>query len=348
MDDPNLSVLAHEIETGACVLFLGAGISVAAGLPSWADLVHLMRTKARLRREYSHLRTADLCRQVLGVRTFNNMIAQEIGTIREPGVLHTKLSLLPVHLFATTNFDQLLEQSLRTIRKTDPRVLALDDVRPWRYIPETPVEPWVMKIHGCIGHSRDRLILSEEDFLSFSTKYDQVERGLGELLARRPVLFVGYSLADWDLLNALQQLRHKLGNDTPNRYFVGFDFELPERRFLEQRYELRTFDIGGAGTTDKTAALARFLDDVMEHFQIPLWIRRLATELGGHIDGRPGILDDPLIGIFPDFDVTAVSRFVVRVQWELGVDLPFDKIVSEPTTIREFLALTRAEQTAPD
>ncbi|BCY11304.1 SIR2 family protein [Actinoplanes sp. L3-i22] len=341
--DPNLTVLAQEIETGKCVVFLGAGISIAAGLPSWADLVRLMRARARLTREYSNLRTADLCRQVLGARAFTELIAKEIGRVRDPGILHTKISQLPVSLFATTNFDQLLERSLRTTRGADPRVLSLHEPGPWRYIPESPAEPWVLKVHGCIGHSRDRLILSEDDLLSFSTAYEQVERGLGELLARRPVLFLGYSLTDWDLLNALHQLRFRLGDDTPNGYFVGYGLELPERRFLEQRYGLRTFDVAGNHATDQTAAWAQFLDDVMEHFQIPLWIRRLATELGGHVDGRPGILDDPLTTIFPDFDVTAASRFIVRVQWELGVDLPIEKIIGEALTIREFLALTRTQ-----
>lgn len=363
--DPNLGMLATEIEYGNCAVFVGAGVSIPSGLPSWSQLGETMRAAARLSNNYGNLRVADCCRQVLGGRTFASLMEAEVNKATEPSAIHRRIAGLPVNIFATTNYDIHLESALREAKKVEPRVLSLDDTTAWLYLPDHPSEPWVMKLHGCIRRTRDRLVISEEDFLSFSACYPNIVQGMREVLARHPVLFIGYSLSDWDLLNILYNLRHQMGEDIPNRYFVGFDLELPERRFLEQRYGLRIFDLaddaartppanpglpvrGNQGEeifADKTGAVIRFLDRVVDRFRVPPWLRACITELGGHVRARPGLIDEPLASLFPGFDVTVMMRLVVRVQWLRGIALPMERLASHDVTIGEFVDLVHRAET---
>ncbi|MGI5400566.1 SIR2 family NAD-dependent protein deacylase [Streptomyces sp. CA-135486] len=348
-DDPDLSVLAAELEHGKCIVFAGAGVSIPSGLPSWPELQRTMKSRAQLRNDYSALRVADCCRQVLGNRTFNEMLAESVGRAGRPGALHRKIAELPVKLFATSNYDTLLERAIRDGTGTDPRILSLSEQSQWLYIPEQPVEPWVLKVHGCVDRCRDLLVISEEDYLSFATTYSHVAKGLHELFARHPVLFLGYSLGDWDVLNVLHHSRLSLNEDVPNRYFVGFGMELPEKRFLEQRYRLRVFDLEGphrAGHVDKTAALLQFLDDVIERFRIPVWLRDIIVGLGGRVEER-GALDASVVSLFPDFDVSAAVRLAVRIKAKRSIDIPVEPLAADGMTLRGLLRIiNQAEEAA--
>src|SRR5262245_28032317 len=48
-DDPALDELRQRYREGNLVLFVGAGVSAAAGLPSWARLVDTLAQRARAR-----------------------------------------------------------------------------------------------------------------------------------------------------------------------------------------------------------------------------------------------------------------------------------------------------------
>ncbi len=347
--DPNVSTLAQEVEMGDCVVFSGAGISIPSGLPSWPDLQQMMKSKAQLRYEYSALRTADCCRQVLGNQIFSKMLVETVKKARRPNEIHQKIADLPAKIFATSNFDVLLERAIRDAGE-EPRVLSLNESTPWLHIPDSPSEPYVLKIHGCVDRCRDSLMISEEDFLLFATKYHDVVKGLHEVLARHSILFLGYSLSDWDLLNVLQQSRHDLDDDVPNRYFVGFSLELPMRRFLEQRYKMRVFDLellNRVAPVDKTKALIQFLDDLIARFRIPRWLTDMIAGLGGRVDERAS-LDATVISLFPGFDVSAAVRLAVRIQAEQGIAVPVEPLATRGMTLRELLqVINEAEQEPP-
>jgi len=344
--DPNFLALAEDLESGSSVVFIGAGVSAAAGLPSWPELVDRMRHRAQLRKSYSPLRTADICRQVLGIRSFNKLVTDQLEGRPVSLKLHEQICKLPSNLFATTNFDTLLEQAMGEVRQARPLVISLNARSDWLQVPDQPTRPWVLKLHGCVERCRDRLILSEEDYLGFASAYPTVSRGTEEILARHPVLFLGYSMSDWDILGALQFVRRAMEGDSPNAYFAAIGAEIAERRYLEQRYGLRVLELAQGDVelsgNEKTEVLSTFVADLSKRFLIPEWLRNAVQRLGGRIDRSPGVLDANVTALFPDHDITATIRLCAKVQSRIGLSLPLERVVGGSFTVRELIQRIRS------
>ncbi len=122
---------------------------------------------------------------------------------------HRSLETNPVELIITTNYDQQLENELNYLN----RGLALKPplkVRP--IIPSSgrqQIQQWeedslnLLKLHGCVSDS-ESLIVTDEDYIkvlnsvggSAATKY--VDVTIQGYIPRAGLLFLGYSLGDWD------------------------------------------------------------------------------------------------------------------------------------------------------
>jgi hypothetical protein len=68
--DPALDELREAYESGQLIVFAGAGVSAAAGLPGWKRLVELLAERARSRKAPPRARSREavsLCRAKLGL-----------------------------------------------------------------------------------------------------------------------------------------------------------------------------------------------------------------------------------------------------------------------------------------
>lgn len=188
--------LIDEILRGNCVLFLGAGVSFEAGMPSSQQLVRALGydpnmvplTVAAQRFEDERGRT-ELC----------NIVKQEFDIATR----FMKLESLPFivnipklsALVVTTNYDTLLEEAFRREEKT-PLTIRRETELPLA----TGKPNVIVKLHGDIDQS-DTMVITQGD-------YARVTAGLREpggfgsllasLLATRTVIFVGFSMADED------------------------------------------------------------------------------------------------------------------------------------------------------
>lgn len=342
-DDSNFRILATELAVGDCVVFVGAGASVDAGYPLWAELEHEMRQWAKIAGIYSPGRVADCCREVVGARLFSEFLERRFRVAPGPSAVHQELSRLPVRIFVTTNFDTLLEDGLAQHAAVDRvDVLTLADAQRWLRVPDEPPYPYVLKMHGCAARTPSELVVSEEDFLSFEYRYPFVLEALRNLLRHKAVLFIGYSLSDWNTLSVLYHVSQTMPRDMPNRYFVGFDLETPFRRFLEKRYQLRIFDLGKAAS-GKTGAdlLVEFLERLRAEFEVPTWLRDAIAALGGSVDPARLHLGTVLASLFPGWDITARVRLAVRAESDHGVILPLDEIAAADLTVGDLVRLVR-------
>jgi hypothetical protein len=249
-------------------------------------------------------------------------------------VAHRRLAELPVDVFVTTNFDTLLERAVRE-RERSVRVLTLADAAEWIQIHESPAECVVLKIHGCIAVTPIRLIVTEDDYLSFTTEHETLVAGLTAILARRPILFVGYSLSDWNLLSILDNVRRMSAGSSMKKYFVGIDIEHSMQKFLEQRHGLDVFNL--ATETSKEQALLRFLDALVAHFNVPEWFRHILFDLGGR-SVHDIAQSTPLDGLASAFDIVARMRLATKIERQKRIRLPMDKVV-RCVTIGDLLQL---------
>jgi SIR2-like domain len=189
---------------GELVPFIGAGVSAAAGLPAWWELLDRVANegellsedpagedrRARLRASLRGLGTldaAELLRTLLGGRVIEAVV-RELDAQRH-SLAHGLLGSLRAPRAVTTNYDRLYE--LACLRPfSDRGGLA---VLPWDAA--AAERSWLLKMHGDVGRP-DSIVLSRGDLVA----YDQTRKPLASLLQAQMltghVLFVGSSMTD--------------------------------------------------------------------------------------------------------------------------------------------------------
>jgi len=205
-----IDALAGEIIKGDVVLFIGAGVSVGAGLPSWEDLTR------RLASEIGYEVPPKGQRIETEVFTkvpqyFENrhgrheLISRVVELIDTTGIKPTKnhqvLARLPIQTWVTTNWDDLLEKTLDEAGRRC-RIIVGGQTLPY----QTAEAVSLVKMHGD-QRQPDTIIITQEDYYSYSRRYPLVRLKLAALLLDKAFLFVGYRLGDPDF----NQLRAEIG-----------------------------------------------------------------------------------------------------------------------------------------
>lgn len=198
--------LASHAKAGDLVVFMGAGVSVAAGVPGWRQLLAQIGTELGASpTELAAMGDLDPRDQAtLLQRQYPDGFARAVEkavAAERPALLHGLLASLPVKEFVTTNFDTLFESAATTA----DRSLAV--------IPGNPVranDRWLLKLHGTLGKD---LILTRRDYLGASTRHVALRGLVQAMLMTRHMLFVGYSLSDEDFHQLVHEVRSSLRED---------------------------------------------------------------------------------------------------------------------------------------
>jgi hypothetical protein len=150
------------------VIFLGAGCSVAAGLPQWGQLLEdLAKTSGMSEPErnnlwkLNHLDQARIIeRRLGGSEKLTAAVRDRIeGRIYAP--IHALLQALPSVEAVTTNYDTLYEQAVVAAGKSIS-VLPYQDTKGTA----SRNSKWVLKMHGCVSRPED-IVLTREDYIRY-------------------------------------------------------------------------------------------------------------------------------------------------------------------------------------
>lgn len=205
-----ISRLARE---GRLVVFLGAGASIGAGLPSWSDLFAKLAARAELddeqREELGHLEHRDAGRILDQRLATHGGLAAAVAAETEAqrcSLLHQLIASLPIREAVTTNYDILFETAWEAVDGQPPRVL------PWDAAPDE--RRWLLKLHGSVEHPGS-IVLSRDDYLRFEAEGVALAGIVQAMLLTRHMLFVGYSLSDDNFHRLVHQVRAAIGS--PNR-----------------------------------------------------------------------------------------------------------------------------------
>ncbi|CAG2155540.1 SIR2 family protein [Cupriavidus numazuensis] len=245
--DPLKQVLLQE----DTVLFIGSGISLWAGLPTWSNMIEELATFV----ERSGA-SADLIRQeakkgdLLQAASygFDKLTKQQIGDFvrsacrygrAKPHEIHRKIVTLGPRCFITTNYDDLIEQGLRLWqpdRFYRPPVTN-------RHLTETAeivharATDFIFKPHGDAGDS-ESIILTREQYRQLLPQGERQAalESVKMLLASRPVVYFGFGLRDPDFIYVRDLLANTYKGGSRDHYAVVADVQEQEIDYWRRNY----------------------------------------------------------------------------------------------------------------
>lgn len=212
--------LADHALRGELALFLGAGVSMAAGLPSWGGLLDVLAVRAGMSGD-ERAALADL-RSMLDQATVverrlkskRESIGQAVAAVLGPhcryALSHALLAALPVREAVTTNYDRLFEEAWS---QPDPGGLS---ILPGAIKPDA--RRWLLKMHGCLSEP-DRVVLTRSSYTRYDEQLPALSGMVQAFLVTRHMLFVGFSLADDNFHRIVDAVRRVRSERRPAGHF---------------------------------------------------------------------------------------------------------------------------------
>ena len=225
LSDMDWDLLLRRIASGRCTPFLGAGASYPA-LPlgseiaqRWAESFGYPLASSRdlpKVAQFLAINRDPLFPHEELIKLIKSAAPPKFNESDEP---HGLLAELPLSVYMTTNCDSFMVWALkgryRDARRAPCKWNAATEGYPSVFDTEpgyqpTPANPLVFHLHG-YDDLAESLVLTEDDYLDFLVSLSRQEELLPvpvkRALAVDSLLFIGYSLADWNLRVILRGLR---------------------------------------------------------------------------------------------------------------------------------------------
>lgn len=220
---------------GQVVAFVGAGLSMQAGLPSWRTLMDTLIAEciadtprktspdveelSRMARgsPLDMLMVAQELRERLGRRRFKEVME---ATFRapdcQPADVHRSLTRLPLAAVLTTNYDKLVETAFAVANADPPRII-LPSNEPAIAALGGSDDFYILKLHGDIDEI-DSVVIGVGDYRKASQTNHLYRITLEALLRDKTLMFLGYSLNDPGFVLLLDQVRGAFQGYNPGHF----------------------------------------------------------------------------------------------------------------------------------
>jgi hypothetical protein len=279
----SITDLVARLRQGEVVLFIGAGLSIGAGLPGWGALIRPLAQSVgyRLPAEDEFL-TAD--HLLTAAQHYENQrsrasllqhLRDELDTTGvRPTPAHSLIVSLRAQVIFTTNYDDLIELALRQAGRRFSAIVSESQLAFWS---EDRVQ--VVKLCGDLQRP-DSVIISKNDFNTYLPTHPRLAERLRTTLESKTALFLGYSLQDPFFNQIWDHIGLDFGKLRRAGYAVLFDVNPLDADDLRQR-GIHVVSLQTQGR-DRTALLAE-------------WLQALAAELesSAEPEARPAAEGQP-------------------------------------------------------
>jgi NAD-dependent SIR2 family protein deacetylase len=278
------TALAKRIRRRQCVAFVGAGFSMACGMPDWGNLLEQiqndayelfgkedenLKTSASAVKGKNYTMAADILRGQMNSGDFHESIRERFSlnvwkhasNARKAQMEHRMENLVkaPWAGIATTNYDELIEYALGHWTQNEV-VRSSGDGSRLGYILSTAktAQMFFVKIHGSISDSN--IVLGTEEYDRTYISKPQMTAFLTALMLRYHLVFIGCSLED-EILRLRRKLSHDFEKQIPSAYAL-----LPDSRHNVQRASwlkdfTQIYSIFYENTDNTHSAVDRFLEE---------------------------------------------------------------------------------------
>jgi len=203
------------IKESNAALFAGAGLSKPAGFVNWKELLSEVAEDLNLDidKETDLISLAQFHVNERGRGKINQILLEEFTKDSEITENHRIISNLPIQTFWTTNYDTLIEDSLRAAgKRVDVKIrnsnLAVT-------LPNR--QATVYKMHGDISLP-DEAVITKDDYENYQHKRKPFTLALQGDLIEKTFLFIGFSFDDPNLQYVLSRIRILLGESQRDHY----------------------------------------------------------------------------------------------------------------------------------
>lgn len=236
---PDYAEIVKRLRAGTIVPFFGAGASIPCGLPSGAKLAERLVIAGKFPDAEGRDNLALVASYLVQNKdsdslTLRDEIRQALSVVAKPGRLHQFLAsekFVDLRLFVTTNYDDLIEQTLEprapwvvVDRGTPGIVWCRPPGGAWKdcksqdlgYTIIDRKRPIVLKLHGSLDREdrdQDSFLITEEHYVDFLGRTDdgQIPPMLATAMKEKSFLFLGYGLRDWNVRVLLRKLAQTRG-----------------------------------------------------------------------------------------------------------------------------------------
>src|ERR1039458_9266397 len=270
-------VLAQE----DTVLFVGSGISLWSGLPTWCGFIEELAKFVEASGANAELVRAEAQRghllQAASYGFYKLTKPQICDFVRKacrygvakPHEIHRKLVSLGPRCFLTTNYDDLIEESLRRWQPdrfyrppvTNRHLTEIAEIVHAR------ATDFVFKPHGDANDS-ESIILTREQYRQLlpGGERQAALESVKMLMASRPVVYVGFGLHDPDFMYVRDLLSNTYKGDTRDHYAIVADIVDAEIDYWRINYGIHLVAYATTERADKSkdhGALLKLLDDYL-------------------------------------------------------------------------------------
>jgi len=277
-DIPNR--IFEAVKNGRLVIFIGAGVSRIIGCPSWREfallqLKDLYEKKVINYYEYKNLKTLDarkllsICRRIyeennISPQSMKSLMRGKDELVRKYRIYDDLYSFNAIYV--TTNYDDYLDQVTQRFFPTSP-VSALSKssdhaeedasrgkivISKERLLVSSLTNGAVIHLHGSIK-DESGMIITIVDYMRYYEKDSKPAVFLEELFSTYIVLFVGYGLEEYEILEFMISKSHLAKGET--RHFMLYPifkkesniFDLQKKYYLDLGIQLVPYPIDEDG-----------------------------------------------------------------------------------------------------
>ena len=186
-------------KNNALTFFVGAGVSALSNAPSWKELINSICDELGRSRNENYSSDEYLQIPQMYYYSIKEDKKKYLSFIRSkierqeliPNAIHREMLRLNPVSFITTNYDSLLEDATSN-QCQSYKVISIDSE-----VPKIFGDRYILKIHGDFRNGN--IVLKEEDYLNYSHNFKLIETIVKSVFATNTIVFVGYSLNDYNI-----------------------------------------------------------------------------------------------------------------------------------------------------
>jgi len=220
-----LNTLRKAKNNNKLTIFVGAGISKSANLPSWDELIANIKADLSISEsENDYLKIAQLYYLSCGESAYYQNLRQYFPNSVQPTIIHKLIFELKPKNIVTTNWDILLEKSAQN------NGFIYDIISKDEHLVLSELENYIIKMHG--DFESNNIVFKEDDYINYENNFPLISNYIKSILSTNTILFLGYSYSDINLKHIVKWLQNNSAF-MPSMFLISFIEDKNQIKYLE-------------------------------------------------------------------------------------------------------------------